>query len=121
MVIHHKRRTIAYTCTKRSRSTGTCTHYGISTRMLDASVWMRVERVLTHPEVIATELTRLRSSDPTEGDLNAVDRGLIEIRWKLENLTQALAMFDDTEAAAPVVAEIENLRRQQRRLETERE
>ncbi|MDP8922556.1 MAG: recombinase family protein [Chloroflexota bacterium] len=121
MVVHHKLRTVAYTCTKRSRSTGTCTHHGISTRILDASVWARVESVLTQPEVIAAELERLRSSDPTEGDLNAVDRGLVEIKRKLGNLSQALAMFNDAEAAAPVVAEIENLRGQQRRLEAERE
>ena len=121
MVVHRKSRGTRYECVMRSRSSGLCVQFGISTRVLDAAVWSRVEAVLTHPELIATQLQRLRQDDPSEADLSAVERALSEIGRKLANLTRSLALFDNQEAAAPVVAEMEALRGQQRALEAEHE
>ena len=121
MAVHRKLRTTAYECVKRSRSSGLCTQHGISTRLLDAAVWERVETVLTQPEVIVTELERLQREDPTHTDLAAIERALTEITRKQSNLARTLALFEDQEAAGPVVAQLEALRGQQRALEAERE
>jgi len=120
MVVHRKSRSTAYECVKRSRASGLCTQHGISTRVLDEVVWSRVESFLTRPDVIAGELERLQSDDPTQADLDTVERGISDAKRKIGNLTRALAMFEEPEAAAPLVAEIEALRRQQRSLEAER-
>jgi site-specific DNA recombinase len=119
MSVHRKLRSTAYECVKRSRATGLCSQHGISTRILDEAVWSRVERFLTRPDIVATELERLQSDDPTQADLDAIERGISEASRKIGNLTRALAMFDDPEAAAPLVAEVEALRSQQRSLEVE--
>jgi site-specific DNA recombinase len=70
--------------------------------------------------VISGELELLQSDDPTQADLDSIGRGIGEAGRKIGNLTRALAMFGDPEAAAPIVAEIEALRAQQRSLEVER-
>ena len=81
----------------------------------------RIESFLTRPDVIAGELERLQRDDPTQADLSYVERGISEAGRKIGNLTRTLAMFDDQEAAAPIVAEIQALRAQQRVLEGERD
>jgi hypothetical protein len=77
--------------------------------------------LLTRPDVIARELERLRQNDPTEAECAAVDRALSDVRRKSANLARSLALFDDAEAAAPVVAQIESLRSQERAFNAERE
>jgi hypothetical protein len=59
--------------------------------------------------VISGELELLQSDDPTQADLDSIGRGIGEAGRKIGNLTRALAMFGDPEAAAPIVAEIEAL------------
>lgn len=110
-----------YQCTRRARSDGLCTHHNILTRILDDAVWGRVSLLLTRPDVIAQELERLRQNDPTEAECLAIDRALADVRRKSANLARALAMFDDEEAAAPVVAQLEALRVQERAFSSERE
>lgn len=120
MVVHRKQKTNSYECVKRSRASGLCTQPGISTRVLDGAVWSRVESFLTRPEIVARELEQLQSEDPTQFDLETIERGISDAARKISNLTRALAMFEDPEAAAPVVAEIQALRSQQRSFDAER-
>jgi hypothetical protein len=78
MVVHRKSRSTAYECVKRSRASGLCPQHGISTRVLDEAVWSRVERFLTDPDVIAGEFARLQSDDPTQADVDVIERGVSE-------------------------------------------
>ena len=121
MVVHHKLRSVAYECVKGARSSGLCTQHGISTRVLDAAVWARVEEILTRPDLIAGHLERMQADDPTASDVAAVERALGEVGRKQAKLARALTMFEDEDAAAPLVAELEMLRAQQRAHEAERE
>ena len=125
MSLHHKtargRPTVAYECVRRSRSAGLCTQHGMPTQVLDAAVWARVEAVLTRPEIIEQELQRLEGDDPTEAELAAVDRASADVSRRQANLSRSLSLFEDQEAAAPVVAEMEVLRAQERSLEAERQ
>ena len=119
--VRNRDNTNVYACTKGNRSTGTCTRHGISVRILDRAVWERVESLLTRPDVIADHLERMQREDPSETDLANVERALAEVGRQKARLTRALTMFDDEEAAAPIVAEMEVLQARQRSLEREQE
>ena len=92
----------------------------MSTALLDRVVWAHVERILTNPELMAAELERTQSSDPTADDLAAVERQLTgvvrEQRAYIENLGKV------TGAAATLIAEKVNaLEAQREQLTVERE
>jgi site-specific DNA recombinase len=110
-----------YRCSTSNRDKHGCPHFSIMTPILDAAVWQKVEQILTQPEIIANEVERLRREDPTQEDLTSIDRRLAEINRQCANLTKRLALFDDEEAAAPLVVEINSLTGQRRQLERERD
>jgi site-specific DNA recombinase len=110
-----------YRCTRLGRSKGTCSAHGIAAPILDEAVWDRVNGLFTQPEVIERELERMEKNDPTGAEAEAVERAIAGVQRKSENLARALALFDDPEAAAPVVAQIEALRSQERALRAERD
>lgn len=97
-----------------------CQPVAIRAHILDRAVWARVEALLNRPEVIAEELARLQGDDPTTFDLAAIDRQMKEAERKRGNLSKRLALFDDDESAAPVVAEINALGARIRELAKER-
>jgi site-specific DNA recombinase len=119
--VQHARGGWMYRCSTSNRDKHGCPHFSIMTPILDAAVWRTVERILTQPEIIATEVDRLRRDDPTQQDLAAIDRRLEEINRQCTNLTKRLALFDDEEAAAPIIVEINALTGQRRQLERERD
>jgi len=88
---------------------------------LDDAVLARVNMLLTRPDVIAHELEQLRQNDPTESECAAVDHAMADVQRKSANLTRSLSMFDDADAAAPVVAQLQALRAQERAFAAERE
>ena len=67
--------------------------------------------------MIERELDRMEQNDPTVAKAQAVERTVVSVQRKSENLARAPALLDDPEAAAPVVA----LRSQERALRAERD
>jgi hypothetical protein len=110
-----------YRCTRLGRSQGSCVAHGIAAPILDEAAWDRGGGVFTQPGVIERELDRMEQNDPTGAEAEAVEKAIAGIQRKSVNLTRALALFDDPEASAPVVAQIEALRTQERVLATERD
>lgn len=110
-----------YSCNTGARDRHGCPSFTMLSEGLDAAVWTRVETILTHPEVIAAELERMRQSDQTARNLAAVDRALTDVRRRQSNLTRALSLLDDPDSAAPLVAELETLAQRKKRLEAERD
>jgi len=98
-----------------------CPSFAMSARKLDAAVWARVEATLTHPETIAAEVEALRRDDPTHADLATVARVLNEVARKQANLSRSLALLDDADAAAPIIAELRALGERKRELDTEQD
>ena len=88
---------------------------------LDAATWAKVEAVLTNPEIIAAELARQRTADPTAADVEAVERRLAEVQRKQHNLVRRLADVDDDDIAAVVKAELETMAAHGRQLTAERD
>jgi site-specific DNA recombinase len=109
-----------YALDTRNDSHRDCQPVAIRAHILDRAVWAKVEALLHRPDIIATELSRLRGDDPTTYDLASLDRQQAATERKRSNLTKRLALFDDEADAAPVVAEIAALGAQLRALEAER-
>jgi site-specific DNA recombinase len=98
-----------------------CPAFAMSARKLDAAVWDGIKERIAREDVIAGEIERLREDDPTPADLTAVESTLAEISRKQDNLGRALALIDDPDAAAPLVAQLKVLAERKRELESERE
>ncbi len=110
-----------YRCGTSNRDKHGCPAFSIMTPILDATVWGKVEDVLTRPEIIAAEVERLRQDDPTQADLAAIELRLATIGRQRTNLTKRLALLDDEETAAYLVVEIEALTKQLRQLERDQD
>lgn len=92
-----------------------CPRPTISCRKLDKDLWGAVREAMLHPNAIALEMERLRADDPTERDLELLDRSLAEIERQRDNLARALAMADDSEITSSLMSQLRTLgeRRQQ--------
>jgi site-specific DNA recombinase len=110
-----------YRCNTSNRDTHGCPPAAIPTRTLDAQVWARVEEVLTNPEVIATEVARLRQVDPTGPNLVALDKRIGEVERQQSNVMRRIATIDDDELAAPFLIELKALGQQHKQLKRERD
>lgn len=119
-VMNHKSGTL-YRCETGNRDKFGCPHHCIMAGIIDGAVWERVEAVLTRPEIVATEVARLRADDPTTADMAAIDRRLAEVTRRQRNLTARLADEDDDDVAELVLADVRALADQRRRLEAERD
>jgi site-specific DNA recombinase len=99
-----------------------CPHpTSITGNVLDAAVWGRVRTVIVDPTTVANEVERMRRDDPTAEDLRTVLRLVADVERQRTNLTTALAMLDDPDAAAPLVAQLRSLAERRRALDAEQE
>jgi site-specific DNA recombinase len=113
--------TYRYICVKGTSTNGRCRHRSISTRLLDAAVWDRIKGIVTQPEIVAGEIARLRREDPTEADLQVLDRTLLDLTRRQANLARAVAAVDDAEAAEPLTRELTGLSVRKKQMLAERE
>jgi len=90
------------------------------TDLLDGPAWSKVEEVLSRPEVIRESLEAIRQEDTTGPELEGVDRLLHRIGQEQAKLARAIAVLDDDDAAAPLLAELANLARQKKAADGER-
>lgn len=84
-------------------------------------MWSQVERILTQPDVIATEVEKLRTDDPTSADLEMLDARIAEISKQQVNLARVAAALDDADAIAPLAAQLEALAESKRKLADDRQ
>jgi site-specific DNA recombinase len=110
-----------YECNGVNRDRHDCPHYTIQASILDPAVWAHVQGILTHPDIIAAELARMRTSDPTVGDVKAVERQLDDIERKRHNLVKRLADVEDEDIAAMVQVELVTLTKHAKQLEEDRD
>ncbi len=110
-----------YHCVSPTREPGSCKGHSIRAHILDKFVWERARTILTDPEVIALEIARLRREDPTEADLQIIDRALADLERQQNNLVRAISLVDDTAATAPLVAELQSISDRTKSLQDERQ
>jgi site-specific DNA recombinase len=109
-----------YVCKSTQDIIRTCPSPTIVTHTLDAAVWSKAHLILTNPATVETELQRLKTDDPTEQELRGVDQTILSLEKRKFMLVQSIALVTEAEAAAPLVAHLDELVRQERTLKEER-
>lgn len=75
-----------------SASPGRCpARTWIKAKIIEEAIWTRVRSVLTDPDVVEREVTRLREVNPTAADLVAVDRQIRDVDRQQRSLIDQLA------------------------------
>lgn len=111
---------IDYVCKATGDYPRTCPGPTIVTHRLDEAVWSKASAILTNPETVTRELDRLKTADPTSEDLATIDSALKAIEKRRAMLVQSITLVTEVEAAAPLVAHLDELVRQERALNDER-
>ncbi|MDP9372986.1 MAG: recombinase family protein [Chloroflexota bacterium] len=88
---------------------------------VDADIWRRVRAILEDPAIIEREVAKRRQADPTAADRAAVERGLADIARQQGNLARTLALIEDEDSTAPLLAELAALGERKRALLADRE
>jgi site-specific DNA recombinase len=109
---------IEYICGHGKRN-GDCGGNSIIGPSLDAATWARVEAILRNPAIVEQEVNRLRKADPAADDLAAVNRVLADIERQSANIARAMAQIDDDEAAAPLIAQLSELKQRRQSMRAE--
>jgi site-specific DNA recombinase len=110
-----------YRCNGAKRHPERCRGCYISAEILDREVWDWVRSRLVDPELIRTELERLREEDPTLDDMNANQRALALAQRRVANLTTALADVTNIEMQTVIKEQVNINLEQRHRLEVERD
>lgn len=118
---HSKRQGPTYRCGSKNHDMPGCGWHTIQASVLDRAVWERVTQLLTQPEIIAQELERRRTADPTAADVAVVERALADIGKRQTSLARVAAELPDVDAVEPIVAQLSMLAESRRRLEAERD
>jgi site-specific DNA recombinase len=116
----HRAGDYVYRCARHNSQHG-CSGGTIHAREIDQIVWDYAYRLLTQPDIIEHELERLRTADPTEADMQTIDRAILSLTKNQTRIARSVAVLDDEDAAAPLLAELKTLGGQRKRLENERE
>lgn len=109
-----------YRCNSANQTRYGCPYFGIQSAILDAAVWSKIEAVLTRPDIIATEVERLRKDDPTRADIETIERMLAGLTRKERNLMNRLADADDADLGDLITADLKGIAAQKRQLQDER-
>jgi hypothetical protein len=86
---------------------------------LDGAVWGRVRWIMLTDGVLRQALDSVSDRDPSE-ELALIDRALAGINRQRDNLARSIAQTDDTETAAVLVGQLEQLTGNRRELDAER-
>lgn len=111
---------IDYVCKSTQQFIRICPGPTIVTHKLDDAVWTKACLILTDPETVARELERLKTDDPTEQDIMGLQDVLSSLEKRKTMLVQSITLVTEPEAAAPLVAHLDELVRQERTLRDER-
>jgi hypothetical protein len=103
---HDPTRSAWYCCRSRAMKTTDCPQPGIAASVIDGPVWERVREILSHPEIVATEVRQHRQDGGLERELAIVDKLLTSIDGKQRRITQAIAALTDDDAMAPLLVEL---------------
>ena len=88
---------------------------------LDAAVWERIADLLDNPDHLEAEIERMRATDPTETDLAAIDRSLLQVARAIDGLTRGLAAVETDDARAILAHQLDAAAAQRRQLQEEQQ
>lgn len=112
-----------YVCRRGQNFLGECVKPTLMTHRLDEAVWSKVEEILTNPWTIREQLERQQADGytPAEDQLASLERSLTKLNQQQANLSHAVAMLTEPDAAAPLLARLEDIAKQKRTVLEERE
>jgi site-specific DNA recombinase len=87
-----------YECGRGVRARGACSRHVITAPLLDGAVWGRVTTLLTHPETIRAEVTRMEGGTAQVDETAPLERALADIERQQRNLVDQLAHLGDSVA-----------------------
>lgn len=116
---------LAYRCRGKSGHPDSTCERGtglpyINARELDSYVWSHIESILTDPQVIAQELTRLEDEANLERELKDLDSLIRKVKREKGNLLAAIGDTDDPEVRGLILEELRKKAAFLRDLERER-
>lgn len=103
-----------------SAASATKCYHGISTHLLDAAVFSRIDDALMNPARIAAQLDAAAADDPAGPDLAAVTRARSDAENELATLAVQLGQITNQTAIAAVASRMDALGQRIERLERER-
>jgi len=114
---------LEYVCRRGGEHPSQCMRPSLVTHRLDDAVWSRVEELLTNPSTIREKLEEQRSEgyQPVADELAASERLLVKLEQQQSMTAHAVTMLTTSDAAAPLVARLEQIADQKRGVSAERE
>lgn len=103
-----------YVCGSSRHAIRTCERPTISAQRLDRIVWGRLRSAIVQEDIIAGEIQRQRSADPTVTDRAVHERTLTELERRRDNLVHAISLTDDPDTAAPLVEQLSQITSQRK-------
>ncbi|CAN5767526.1 hypothetical protein BH23CHL2_BH23CHL2_25040 [soil metagenome] len=108
-----------YKC--RATADNQCRHFTMRTYLLDAEFWDSLRAFLLDDDVLdQTKHTRGKLADPGP-ELAVIERSLANIERQHANIARRVALTDDDDSAAVLMAQVDQLSQRRRELENERE
>lgn len=99
-----------------------CGNRRVTAKEADARAWNHVKEIVTRPDLVRRwHRIKIAAGTDLAADLEGHDRRLAEIATRQAKIARAVALLDDADAAAPLVADARLLAQERRDLEAERE
>jgi site-specific DNA recombinase len=112
---------IDYVCKSTTGVIRTCPRPTIVTHVLDEAVWKRVCQFLTQPEIVESELRKQKHDGTFDAEMKDIERATKDVARRKATLVHSITLVSEPEAAAPLVAHLNDLARQERALKLEHE
>lgn len=110
-----------YRCPPGQRRKHGCPSCSIRAEELEPEVWEWVKLVLEHPAWIEQHAKQQAESDSSASELDTLNRALIQLSQQSENVARIAALTTDSEAAAPLAAQLDAIAGQKRTLQARRQ
>lgn len=95
-----------YQCQSKSKTSEyDCRYHSISADTIDEIVWTRIVGTMMNRERMQRELERLRTTDPTDDEIAALDRTLGNLRTQAANVETANRNQDGEERIGHWIAD----------------
>jgi site-specific DNA recombinase len=110
-----------YRCQKSVHDADWHPEFGISTKTLDDAVWRRVVEVIRNPELVARTVEAQRKKDPTEAELEPINRRLQDLARKRKNYLRISESVQDDDTLDEISKQLNALDKEKRDTEHERD
>jgi site-specific DNA recombinase len=98
-----------YVCKRQSTYPGVCPNPTIVCHALDTAVWERIREIILNPDLVRQQLDRIQGDNHLEVQFEAVQAALKRLEKRKVNMVETLSLIDDADARAPMLAHLNEL------------